>query len=130
MNIEHEAEKHICSICGDTFKGDGNNAQPISNDKCCDMCYHVFVLRYNNLSEAIISAKERDSIVPIKLTLTNGVQLEYLKEFGMLTDYKKVFIREITQKNLKNAISKLERMYNYYTILDWSYDQLSDLYNK
>ena len=121
--------KRICSICGKQYEGYGNNAQPISNDKCCDMCYHVFVLRYKELGNAIISAKERDKIVPIKLTLNNDVLLEYLKEYGMLTDYKKIFIREITLDNLNNAISKIEVMYNHHIVLDWDYDQLTEQYN-
>ena len=129
MTQNNKVEKHLCSICGDEFVGNGNNAQPLSNKNCCDMCYHVFVLRYKELSDAIISAKERDKIVPVKLALNNSVQLEYLEEYSMLTDYKKVFIREITKKNLNDTISKLKRMYNRYTILDWNYDQLSELYN-
>ena len=106
MKLEIKAEKHICSICGEEFVGNGNNAQPLSNENCCDMCYHVWVLRYKELSNAIISAKERDKIVPVKLTLNNGIQLEYLEEYGMLTDYKKVFIRESTKKNLNDTILK------------------------
>ena len=122
--------KKICSICGKQYEGYGNNAQPISNDKCCDMCYHVFVLRYKELGNAINSAKERDKIVPITKTLTNGVHLEYLEEYSMLTDYKKVFIREIKANSLNDAISKLEVMYDHYIIGDWNYVQLTEQYNE
>ena len=122
--------KKICSICGQQYEGYGNNAQPISNDKCCDMCYHVFVLRYKELGNAINSAKERDKIVPITKTLTNGVHLEYLEEYSMLTDYKKVFIREIKANSLNDAISKLEVMYDHYIIGDWNYVQLTEQYNE
>ena len=122
--------KKICSICGKQYEGYGNNAQPISNDKCCDMCYHVFVFRYKELGNAINSAKERDKIVPIKKTLTNEVQLEYLEEYSMLTDYGKVFIREITADSLNDAISKLEIMYNHHIVLDWNYNQLTEQYNE
>jgi hypothetical protein len=122
--------KKICSICGKQYEGYGNNAQPISNDKCCDMCYHVFVLRYKELGNAINSAKERDKIVPITKTLTNGVHLEYLEEYSMLTDYKKVFIREIKANSLNDAISKLEVMYDHYIICDWNYVQLTEQYTE
>jgi hypothetical protein len=122
--------KKICSICGKQYEGYGNNAQPISNDKCCDMCYHVFVLRYKELGNAIISAKERDKIVPITKTLTNGVHLEYLEEYSMLTDYKKVFIREFKANSLNDAISKLEVMYDHYIICDWNYVQLTEQYTE
>ena len=27
-----------CSICGDTFEGFGNNAEPVSKGRCCDRC--------------------------------------------------------------------------------------------
>ena len=27
-----------CSICGEEFKGFGNNAEPINNGRCCDEC--------------------------------------------------------------------------------------------
>ena len=27
-----------CSVCGETYEGFGNNAQPINSGRCCDKC--------------------------------------------------------------------------------------------
>lgn len=29
---------HICSICRHKYSGFGNNAYPINNGRCCDVC--------------------------------------------------------------------------------------------
>jgi hypothetical protein len=34
----------ICSICGQIYKGYGNNAYPINQDRCCDQCNQEKVL--------------------------------------------------------------------------------------
>ena len=30
--------KNICSICGEEYRGWGNNARPINEGRCCDEC--------------------------------------------------------------------------------------------
>lgn len=29
---------HICSICGEEYFGFGNNAEPVNDGRCCDIC--------------------------------------------------------------------------------------------
>lgn len=37
--MEKENKKiYVCSICGENYKGYGNNAQPVNNGRCCDKC--------------------------------------------------------------------------------------------
>ena len=31
-------KKKTCSICGEKFVGHGNNAQPVNDGTCCDVC--------------------------------------------------------------------------------------------
>ena len=33
-----------CSICNEKIEGFGNNAQPINNGTCCDMCNQTVVI--------------------------------------------------------------------------------------
>ena len=36
----------ICSICNDNIDdGFGNNAAPVNDGRCCNLCYEVFVIR-------------------------------------------------------------------------------------
>lgn len=37
-------KRKFCSICGDTLVDFGNNAQPVNNGRCCDMCDAKFVI--------------------------------------------------------------------------------------
>ena len=34
-----------CSICKEDFDGFGNNAEPVNDGRCCDLCNEVFVIR-------------------------------------------------------------------------------------
>ena len=34
----------ICSICGKSYEGYGNNAQPVNNGRCCDKCNATVVI--------------------------------------------------------------------------------------
>jgi DNA-directed RNA polymerase subunit RPC12/RpoP len=41
---------YICGICGNEFKGDGYDPQPIqteANAKCCEYCYINIVMHAN-----------------------------------------------------------------------------------
>jgi hypothetical protein len=46
MTVEAQAvdDGFTCSICGVTTHGDGNNAWPINDGRCCDYCIIFFVL--------------------------------------------------------------------------------------
>ena len=41
-----------CSICQEEFRGQGNNAEPVNEGRCCDPCNHttVFTARINVMS--------------------------------------------------------------------------------
>jgi len=47
---DHRIRK--CCICGDKFRGLGNNAEPVNDGRCCDECNHTKVVsaRLNLLS--------------------------------------------------------------------------------
>jgi hypothetical protein len=36
--MEPEAAEKVCSICGKPFAEWGNNAQPVNDGRCCDLC--------------------------------------------------------------------------------------------
>ena len=49
-------KEYVCSICGKTFIGWGNNPYPVTkgeNDRCCDECNGIYVIpaRINGLSD-------------------------------------------------------------------------------
>ena len=44
VQIMNTNKKVRCSICGKTFYGYGNNAQPINNGRCCDDCNSYYVI--------------------------------------------------------------------------------------
>lgn len=37
-------KQKICSICGKSYEGYGNNAQPVNNGRCCDKCNATVVI--------------------------------------------------------------------------------------
>lgn len=37
-------DEKICSICGDVYYGWGNNARPVNDGRCCDMCNYKEVI--------------------------------------------------------------------------------------
>lgn len=37
-------EHFRCAICGENYYGYGNNAEPVSNGRCCDTCDQVYVI--------------------------------------------------------------------------------------
>lgn len=47
--------KKVCSICGITFIGWGNNAQPVNNGICCDKCNYTVVIpsRFKTLRKSV-----------------------------------------------------------------------------
>ena len=50
-------EVKVCSICNSEYVGWGNNAQPVNDGRCCDLCnsMHVIPARlfgYSNIKKA------------------------------------------------------------------------------
>jgi len=37
-------KKSKCSICGVMYTGFGNNAEPVNNGRCCDVCNDLSVI--------------------------------------------------------------------------------------
>lgn len=37
-------KQKICSICGKSYEGYGNNAQPVNSGRCCDVCNSEIVI--------------------------------------------------------------------------------------
>jgi len=62
--MREEGGGGICSICGDTFEGFGNNADPINNGRCCDDCNvnHVVAVRFKimKVRDAMRKKEEED----------------------------------------------------------------------
>jgi hypothetical protein len=131
MNIEHKAEKHICSICGKEYEGYGNNAQPVNNSKCCNECNYSVVIpirMYTNCLQEIINNGESE-VFEVKSKSYADVTYYYIKGKQVITDFKKMFVRDITLKKLKSTIKKLDALYCY-TYLFCDYNYMSNLYKE
>jgi hypothetical protein len=48
-------QSKICSICGNSYEGFGNNAWPINDGRCCDDCNKIVIAR--RVLEAIRSGR-------------------------------------------------------------------------
>ncbi len=44
--MHSKKEEHICVLCGKLYTGYGNNAEPLSNGRCCNYCNASKVLPY------------------------------------------------------------------------------------
>lgn len=42
--FKKDKKQHICSICGKSYEGYGNNAQPVNNGRCCNKCNETVVI--------------------------------------------------------------------------------------
>ena len=42
--MDKNIETKVCSICGREYIGWGNNAQPINDGRCCDLCNSMYVI--------------------------------------------------------------------------------------
>ena len=123
--------KKICSICGKQYEGYGNNAQPLNEYSCCDECNTRVVIpirMYSNRLQKIIDNGESKVFV-VESKRYDDVTYYYIKDKQILTDFKKMFVRDITLKKLKSAIKKLDALYNY-TFLTCDYNYLSNLYKE
>ena len=53
LAIAGRRSEKVCSLCSRPYSGYGNNAQPLSNGRCCDSCNEdVIVARIQNIYEA------------------------------------------------------------------------------
>ena len=44
--------EHFCSICGQKYKGYGNNAQPVNDGRCCDK-YNATIVVPRRIQDSI-----------------------------------------------------------------------------
>lgn len=131
MKQNNKAEKHLCSICGKEYEGYGNNAQPVNNSKCCNECNYSVVIPiriYTNCLQEIINNGESE-VFEVKSKSYADVTYYYIKGKQVITDFKKMFVRDITLKKLKSTIKKLDALYGYtYLLCDYNY--MSNLYKE
>ena len=131
MIKENNVEKHICSICGKEFEGNGNNAQPVSNYECCDECNSRVVIpirMYSNRLHEIIENGESE-VIEVESNRYDDLTYYYIKGEEIVTDFEKMFVRDVTLKRLKSTINKLDALYCY-SYLTCDYDYLSNLYRE
>lgn len=119
----------ICSICGEEYEGYGNNAQPVNNGQCCDECNSNVVIpfRFNYSRLQLIKNERKSQVRKISLRTHRNVQLEYIEDCEVLTDYKNHFIRNVSSENLDNAISILDKIYNRYACICGTYDYMCNI---
>ena len=119
----------ICSICGEEYYGYGNNAEPVKNGQCCGECNSEVVLpfRFNYTKLQKDMAKLNSKVRKISLRDHKSVQLEYIEDCKVLTDYKNHFIRNVSLENLDKAISILNKIYNRCSFICNSYDYICEL---
>ena len=123
--------KKTCSICGKQYEGYGNNAQPLNEYSCCDECNTRVVIpirMYSNRLQKIIDNGESKVFV-VESKRYDDVTYYYIKDKQILTDFKKMFVRDITLKKLKSTIKKLDALYCY-TYLFCDYNYMSNLYKE
>jgi len=51
------SDVRACSICGEPYCGDGNEAEPLSDDFCCDNCNDRYVIP-TRLEELLAAERE------------------------------------------------------------------------
>ena len=124
--------KNICSICGKEFQGYGNNAQPVDDGRCCNDCNSRVVIPFRMYSGRLQEIKKNgeSEVLEIKSRIYNDVTFYYIKEERILTDNKKMLVKDITLKDLKSAINKLETLYYFYIYLICDYTYMNNLYRE
>ncbi len=123
--------KHFCPICGKQYEGYGNNAQPVNEGRCCDECNSRLVIPFRMYSRRVQEIKKsgESEVFEVKSKNYGDVIYYYVKGEQVLTDCKKMFVRDVTLKRLKSTIKKLDALYNY-TFLTCDYNYLSNLYKE
>lgn len=124
--------KNICSICGKEYQGYGNNAQPVDDGRCCNDCNSRVVIPFRMYSGRLQEIKKNggSEVLEIKSRIYNDVTFYYIKEERILTDNKKMLVKDITLKDLKSAINKLETLYYFYIYLICDYTYMNNLYRE
>ena len=122
------AEKYICSICGDEFEGYGNNAQPVNNGTCCDNCNKRVVLPIRINFWHIHSIKEKNRSEILEVVSNNGICFDYFKDIETLTDNKTFYIDKVSVENLNDATDKLGKLSCKLRFLYGDYDYLCRIY--
>lgn len=124
--------KNICSICGKEYQGYGNNAQPVDDGRCCNDCNSRVVIPFRMYSGRLQEIKKNgeSEVLEIKSRIYNDVTFYYIKEERILTDNKKILVKDITLKDLKSAINKLETLYYFYIYLICDYTYMNNLYRE
>ena len=124
--------KNICSICGKEYQGYGNNAQPVDDCRCCNDCNSRVVIPFRMYSGRLQEIKKNggSEVLEIKSRIYNDVTFYYIKEERILTDNKKMLVKDITLKDLKSAINKLETLYYFYIYLICDYTYMNNLYRE
>ena len=124
--------KNICSICGKEYQGFGNNAQPVDDGRCCNECNSRVVIPFRMYSGRLQEIKKNgeSEVLEIKSKKYNDVTFYYIKDERILTDNKKMLVKDITPKNLKSAINKLETLYFFYIYLICDYTYMNNLYRE
>ena len=124
--------KNICSICGKEYQGYGNNAQPVDDGRCCNDCNSRVVIPFRMYSGRLQEIKKNgeSEVLEIKSRIYNDVTFYYIKEERILTDNKKMLVKDITPKNIKSEINKLETLYYFYIYLICDYTYMNNLYRE
>ena len=124
--------KNICSICGKEYQGFGNNAQPVDDGRCCNECNSKVVIPFRMYSGRLQEIKKNgeSEVLEIKSKIYHDVTFYYIKDEQILTDNKKMLVKDITPKNLKSAINKLETLYYFYIYLICDYTYMNNLYRE
>ena len=69
--------ENTCSICNEKYEGYGNNAQPINDGECCDMCNTDVIYARLGLFQEDKNVKEtfdppKPNLVSAKLTFNSN----------------------------------------------------------
>lgn len=108
-----DAETKVCCICGEKFKGYGNNPWPIKLDgECCDICNYKKVIpaRINQLNKKNISdADPKQELQALIKSEEEAITLYKRALENSINDAEKKLYKHI----LDDEITHLEMLNNY-----------------
>ena len=55
-----------CSICGEPYSGDGNEAEPVHDGSCCDDCNERYVIPARLEGIACVRARKATAAIALK----------------------------------------------------------------
>lgn len=81
-------QEQVCCLCGETFVGFGNNAYPLAEGRCCDLCNNKVILeriRFMQISDLAKMAATKVTNEVIEANKKNGKQgvEEVLKKYDL-----------------------------------------------